>query len=120
MGYNSEIIKMKVFLWIWKIIGPLAMVIGIVYFAGVLLNSDWTDEVPMDMPTTCILGGICAVIGIIIGFTGWAEDVAPRMFWVKSRVDLFDSKIGYALTLGIQFFFLPAAIVFAISLIGAA
>ena len=120
MGYNSERTKMRIFLWVWRFIGPLVFFMGFIYFAFVLFNPDWTDDVPMGTSTTCILGGICAVIGIILGFTGWAEDVAPRMFWVKSRLELMDSKVGYALTLGIQMFFLPAAIVITIALLSAA
>ncbi|MBQ9474030.1 MAG: hypothetical protein IJU81_06435 [Bacteroidales bacterium] len=68
---------------------------------------------------TWILGGICAVVGIVIGFTGWAEDVPPRFFWVSSNVDILDNQIGYALKLGIQFFFLPAAIALIVMLSGA-
>ena len=111
---------MVVFLWIWKFIGPLVMLLGALYFGFVLFNPNWEDIVPMELTPACIWGGVCALGGIILGCTGWAEEVAPRMFWVRSRVELFDSKFGYALTMGIQMFFLPSAIVFAIMLISAA
>lgn len=101
---------MRVFLWIWKMIGPLVMIAGAIYTAFVLLNPDWSDNVPLETNTTFIIGGICALVGFILGFTGWAEDVAPRLFWIKGRVELLDNQIGYAITLAIQFFFIPAAI----------
>lgn len=110
---------MRVFLWIWKLIGPLVLVVGIIYFVFVLFNLDFVDEVPLDTAPTCIIGGICAFVGLILGFTGWAEDVAPRMFWVKSRVDLLDNRIGYSLTMAIQMFFLPAAVGLIIGIIAA-
>lgn len=109
MGYNSETIKMKVFLWIWRLIGP------IVFFLGLFLMV--FDDSPIERDLAAILGAVTAVIGIVIGFTGWAEEVPPRMFWVKGKVDLLDNKIGYALGLGIQMFFLPACIMYLISFI---
>ena len=110
MLYNITNKKMRVFLWIWKMIGPLVMIAGAIYTAFVLLNPDWSDDVPLETNTTFIIGGICALVGFILGFTGWAEDVAPRLFWIKGRVELLDNQIGYAITLAIQFFFIPAAI----------
>lgn len=107
MGYNSETIVMVVFLWIWKIIGPIVFFVGL---AGLVL-----DDSPIDCSLACILGAICTVAGIVIGFTGWAEQVPPRMFWVKGKVDLLDNKVGYALALGVQMFFLPAAVMVVLS-----
>ena len=105
---------MIVFLWIWKLLGPIISLGGAIYLLSYV---DASVDHPIEFSTTCILGGICAIIGIIIGFTGWVEEVPPRMFWVSSRVELFDSKIGYALTLGIQFFFLPAFICLLIAVV---
>ena len=108
---------MKVLLWIWRIIGPLVMIAGIVYIVLVLNNSDWHDVVVLNSKPTYILGGVCAFIGVLIGFTGWAEEVPPRLFWISGNVDLLDNRLGYALKLGIQFFFLPATIALIISFI---
>lgn len=96
---------MVVFLWIWKIIGPIFFFWGCFYWG-------WCDEMPLRPRMALILGAICGVIGIILGFTGWAEDVAPRMFWIKSKTELLDNKIGYALSMGVQMFLLPAGIAF--------
>lgn len=105
---------MVVFLWIWKILGPIISFLGAIYFLSYV---DASVVHPIGLSTTCIIGGVCAVIGIILGFTGWAEDVPPRLFWVRSRMELLDSKIGYALTFGVQFFLLPAFICLIIAVI---
>jgi|GEM_PF-1377821 len=95
---------MTFYLWLWKIIGPVSLILGVIFYIGYL-----GGELPQTM-TPIIVGGIMAVIGIIIGFTGWANDTPPRMFWITGKVGLLDNKIGYALTLGVQHFMLPAAI----------
>ncbi|MDD6184391.1 MAG: hypothetical protein PUB29_02045 [Bacteroidales bacterium] len=38
-----------------------------------------------------------ALAGFILGFTNWALDVPPKFFWTKSRVQLFDNRVGDAL-----------------------
>lgn len=100
---------MTIYLWICKIIGPVVLFLGT---AGLYFHLD--NQIPhpiLSMTAMLIIGGILAIFGIILGFTGWAEDVAPRMFWVKSKVELLDNKFGYALSLGLMHFLLPAAIV---------
>ncbi len=108
---------MKVFLYIWRIISPFVIIAGVMYFGFVLYSHTWTDVVLLEKKATFILGGVSAVIGIIIGFTGWAEEVPPRWFWIKSNVDLLASRVSNAISLGIQFFFIPAAAVLIVSLI---
>ena len=90
---------MVFFLWIWQWIAPIALIFG-----GLYLLED-------SSPTTLILCGLSAVVGLIVGITGWADTVPPRWFWVKSRVDLAGSRFKTAIGYAIQFFFLPAAII---------
>ena len=104
---------MKVFLYIWRILSPLILIAGILDIY-IISNYDW---VILGKAATFILGGVSTVIGIIIGFSGWAEEVPPRWFWIKSNVDLLANRVGNALSLGIQFFFIPAAVALIVSLI---
>ena len=85
---------MKVLLWIWRIIFPIIGIAAIAYWGGKML-----DEINggMSVTTTIYLGVACAVVGLIIGFTGWAEEVPPRWFCTMSEVDLLDNRIGNAL-----------------------
>lgn len=64
----------------------------------------------MSVGATVILGAVCSVVGLIVGFTGWAEEVPPRWFWTMSNVDLLDNRIGRALQYAGQFFWIPAGI----------
>ncbi len=90
---------MVVFLWLWNIISPLILFLGLGYIA--------TGEAE---GWEFIAGGGAALLGFIIGFTGWAETVPPRWFWVKSSVDLFDNRFFTALSYALQFFLIPSAI----------
>lgn len=47
---------------------------------------------------------VMGVIGIVFGFLAWGYTVAPRMFWVSSRLGLFENRIGCALGYGLSFF----------------
>lgn len=90
---------MKVLLWIWNVISPIVIICAVGCFAmgGI---EDWV----------LYAGAGTALLGLIIGFTGWGEMVPPRWFWVKSSVDLLDSRIFTALSLALQFFCIPAAV----------
>ena len=81
---------MMVFLWLFRLVSPIISVLGML----VLCSGEFGDY-------DLIIGGALAVVGFIIGLTTWAETVPPRWFWVKSRLDLFESRIynafGYAL-----------------------
>ena len=44
-----------------------------------------------------VLAGGFALAGFILGFTNWALDVPPKFFWTKSRVQLFDNRVGNTL-----------------------
>jgi len=44
-----------------------------------------------------VLAGGLALAGLILGFTNWALDVPQKFFWTKSRVQLFDNRVGNAL-----------------------
>lgn len=76
---------------ITNILNPIGMVLAI--FA--LSLGDWDIYlVPL----------IFGVDGLIYGFWAWNYEVAPRMFWIKSRTELFDSRVGCAIGYFISFF----------------
>ena len=97
---------MKVLLWILNILNPILLSAAVVYFAMGDIE-DWV----------LYAGAGSALLGLIIGFTGWAETVPPRWFWVKSSVDLFDSRFFTALSYALQFFCIPAAVACIIELV---
>lgn len=90
---------MAIFLWIFQFISPIAFFIGGLYL---LEDPD---------PLALILGGVSAVLGLIVGIVGWADTVPPRWFWIKSSMDLAGSRIMTAIGYAIQFFFIPACII---------
>ena len=89
---------MAIFLWIFQFISPIAIILGGLYLL----------EEPSS--TSLVVGGLSAVLGLVVGIVGWADTVPPRWFWIKSSMDLagrrFMTEIGYA----IQFFFLALTI----------
>ncbi len=90
---------MKVVLWILNILNPIVLFAAAGYFAMGDIE-EWV----------IYAGAGSALLGLIIGFTGWGETVPPRWFWVKSSVDLLDSCVLTALSYAIQFFCIPAAV----------
>ncbi|MBQ9509688.1 MAG: hypothetical protein IJR53_09780 [Bacteroidales bacterium] len=90
---------MAVFLWIFQFISPITFLLGGLYFL----------ENPS--PLTLGLGGVSAVIGLIIGIVGWGDTVPPRWFWIKSSTELAGSRITTAIGYAIQFFFIPAFVI---------
>ena len=97
---------MKVLLWILNILNPIILIAAVVYFAMGDIE-DWV----------LYAGAGSALLGLIIGFTGWGETVPPRWFWVKSSVDLLDSRIFTALSYAFQFFCIPAAVTAVVELV---
>ena len=65
-----------------------------------------------------VSAGVLALAGFILGFTNWAIDVPPRFFWTKSRVELFDNRVGNAFGYAVIFFLLPFFVVGVIELAG--
>jgi hypothetical protein len=90
---------MAVFLWIFQFISPITFLLGGLY----LLENP--------SPLTLGLGGVAAVIGLIIGIVGWGDTVPPRWFWIKSSTELAGSRITTAIGYAIQFFFIPAFVI---------
>ena len=68
-------------------------------------------------PWVLIAGGGAALLGLVIGFTGWAETVPPRWFWVKSNVWLLNNRVGTALGYALKFFLIPAGVMGIIQII---
>ena len=94
---------MAVFLWIFQFISPIAFILGGLYL------------IENPSPLALTLGGVAAVIGLVVGAVGWADTVPPRWFWIKSSTELAGSRIMTAIGYAIQFFVLPAAIIGLIS-----
>ena len=57
-----------------------------------------------------IVGAILAVLGLIVGWSAWGQEVPPRWFWVKSKLELFDNRVWNAFSYALQFFLIPFAI----------
>lgn len=89
---------MAFFLWLFQFISPIAFFIGGFYLV----------EGPD--PLALILGGVSAVLGLIIGIVGWADTVPPRWFWIKSSMEMAGSRFMTAIGYAVQFFFLVLAI----------
>ena len=90
---------MAFFLWIFQFISPIALIIG-----GLYLVED-------PSPLALALGGVAAVIGLIVGIVGWGDTVPPRWFWIKSSMDLAGSRFMTAIGYALQFFFIPPCII---------
>ena len=69
-------------------------------------------------PYVYIIAGVLSLAGFILGFTNWALDIPPRFFWTKSRVELFDNRVGNAFGYAVIFFLLPFFVVGVIELAG--
>ena len=57
-----------------------------------------------------IVGAILAVLGLIVGWSTWGQEVPPRWFWVKSKLELFDNRAWNAFSYALQFFLIPFGI----------
>lgn len=89
---------MAIFLWLFQFISPVILLLGIFYLV----------EDPE--PVALVLGGLAALLGLIVGIIGWADTVPPRWFWIKSSMELAGSRFLAAIGYAIQFFFIPLAI----------
>ena len=65
-----------------------------------------------------VLAGALALAGFVLGFTNWALDVPPKFFWTKSRVQLFDNRMGNALGYAVIFFLLPFFVAGVVCVVG--
>jgi len=57
-----------------------------------------------------IVPAILAAVGLVYGMFSWRYEVAPRMFWVKSKLELFDNRVGCAIGSALTFFCSTVAI----------
>lgn len=90
---------MAIFLWIFQYISPITLILG-----GLYLLED-------PSPRALVLGGVAAVLGLVVGIVGWGDTVPPRWFWIKSSMDLAGSRFMTALGYAIQFFFIPPCVI---------
>ncbi|MBQ3833033.1 MAG: hypothetical protein II815_07645 [Bacteroidales bacterium] len=90
---------MAFFLWIFQFISPIALILGGLYL------------VENPSPLALGLGGVAAVLGLIVGIVGWGDTVPPRWFWIKSSMDLAGSRFLTAIGYALQFFFIPPCII---------
>lgn len=77
---------------------------------------------PIGLIATCLLVAdgeidmfivplIMGIVGMIYGFLSFEYDIAPRMFWVKSRLGIADMRVGATLGYGMSFFNSTVAII---------
>ena len=83
---------MTVLLWLIQKIAPITNLVGLL----VLLSELSFNDIAIGTHVYLLAGGL-ALAGFILGFTNWALDVPPKLFWTKSRVQLFDNRVGNAL-----------------------
>lgn len=109
---------MKVFFWIWgKKIAPVVSVIGALYYLACFIR-DGNGDTLIDFEKWVLFVGIgLGLLGWVIGFVGWEEDVPRRWRWTKSKVDLLDTRMGTASDFSGSFFLTPAAISLIIKLV---
>ncbi|MBR1775268.1 MAG: hypothetical protein IJ759_07070 [Bacteroidales bacterium] len=53
---------------------------------------------------------VTGIVGFILGFTNWALECPPRLFWKLSDVELFQNRFMMALGYGILFALIPLEI----------
>ena len=93
-------------LWVFQKISPILTIFGaLVLFGGGFEGYEF------------IVGGVLAVLGLIVGWSAWGQEVPPRWFWVKSKLELFDNRIGSAFGYAVQFFMIPFGITFIVEII---
>ena len=86
-------------LWIFQKISPIITVLG-----ALVLFGDGFEGYEF------IVGAVLAVLGLIVGWSALGQEVPPRWFWVKSKLELFDNRVGNAFSYALQFFLIPFAI----------
>lgn len=105
---------MTALLWIIQKLAPITSIVGLLYLLSALANGNIE-------PYMYILAGALALVGLAIGFTNWALEIPPKFFWTKSRVELFDNRVGNAFGYAVIFFLLPffvAAVIVVVERIG--
>ena len=93
---------MTALLWLLQKIAPITNLVGLL----VLLSEIGFGDIGIGTHVYVVAGGL-ALAGFVLGFTNWALDVPPKFFWTKSRVQLFDNRVGNALGYAVIFFLLP-------------
>ena len=89
-------------LWLLQKIAPITNLVGLLMLVSELVHGD------IGIGThVYVIAGVIALAGFVLGFTNWALDVPPKFFWTKSRVQLFDNRVGNALGYAVIFFPLP-------------
>jgi hypothetical protein len=88
-----------IFLWLFQFISPITFILGGLYL---LKNPS---------PLALVLGGVAAVLGLVVGIIGWGDTVPPRWFWIKSSMDLAGSRFITAIGYAFQFFFIPPCVI---------
>ena len=83
-------------LWFFQKISPILTILG-----ALVLFSDGFEGFEF------YVGAVLAVLGLIVGWSTWGQEVPPRWFWVKSNLELFDNRIWNAFSYAFQFFMIP-------------
>lgn len=86
-------------LWVFQMISPILTILGaLVLFGGGFEGHEF------------IVGAVLGVLGLIVGWSTWGQEVPPPWFWVKSKFELFDNRIWNAFSYAFQFFMMPFGI----------
>ena len=93
-------------LWVFQMISPVLTILG-----ALVLFGDGFEGYEF------YVGAGLAVLGLIVGWSTWGQDVPPRWFWVKSKLELFDNRIWNAFSYAFQFFMIPFGITGIIAII---
>ena len=93
-------------LWVFQKVSPILTILGaLVLFGGGFIGYEF------------IVGAVLAVLGLIVGWSSCGQEVPPRWFWVKSKLELFDNRIGSAFGYAVQFFMIPFGVTGIIAII---
>ena len=86
-------------LWLYRLVTPVISIFGIL----VLCSGEFGDD-------DLWIGSILAIIGFFFGLITWSFDAAPRLFWIKSPFELFQSRVWAAIESALVFFLIPCFI----------
>ena len=92
-------IILMLLLWLYRFVTPVVFLFG-----GIVLCSGEYGE------NDLWIGGILAVIGFFFGLFTWGLGVVPKLLWIKSPFELFQSRVWTAIDSALVFFLIPSFI----------
>lgn len=92
----------------------ISVICSIVNPFGILILIAFLCEEKYDL---LLVPAIAGGVGFLFGFIFWDEMVAPRMFWVKSRTEVFDNRVNIASKYMFSFFNCACAVVWLVAFV---